>query len=102
VQTFLPYDDFVASAAVLDDRRLGQQRVETYQILRALTWTSYGWKNHPAVTMWRGFTPALVRYGLDVCDAWEPDDLPYAWPIWPRWRRRPMPIRSSASCRPRP
>jgi hypothetical protein len=71
VQTFLPYDDFVASAAVLDDRRLGKQRVETYQILRALTWTSYGWKNHPAVTMWRGFTPALVRYGLDVCDAWE-------------------------------
>jgi hypothetical protein len=21
--------------------------------------------------MWRGFIPALVRYGLDVCDAWE-------------------------------
>jgi Pyrimidine dimer DNA glycosylase len=71
VQTFLPYEDFVASAAVLDDRRLGKQRVETYQILRALTWTSYGWKNHPAVKMWRGFVPALVRYGLDVCDAWE-------------------------------
>jgi hypothetical protein len=71
VQTFLPYEDFVATAAVLDDRRLGKQRVETYQILRALTWTSYGWKNHPAVKMWRGFVPALVRYGLDVCDAWE-------------------------------
>lgn len=71
MQTFLPYDDFVASAAVLDDRRLGKQRVETYQILRALTWPAYGWKNHPAVRMWRGFTPALVRYGLDVCDAWE-------------------------------
>jgi hypothetical protein len=71
VQTFLPYEDFVATASVLDDRRLGKQRVETYQILRALTWTSYGWKNHPAVKMWRGFVPALVRYGLDVCDAWE-------------------------------
>ena len=71
MQTFLPYPDFVASAAVLDDRRLGKQRVETYQILRALTWPKYGWKNHPAVRMWRGFTPALVRYGLDVCDAWE-------------------------------
>jgi Pyrimidine dimer DNA glycosylase len=70
VQTFLPYADFVASAAVLDDRRLGKQRVETYQILRALTWPAYGWKNHPATKMWRGFTPALVRYGLDVCDAW--------------------------------
>ena len=71
MQTFLPYEDFVASAAVLDDRRLGKQRVETYQILRALTWPEYGWKNHPATKMWRGFTPALVRYGLDVCDAWE-------------------------------
>jgi hypothetical protein len=71
VQTFLPYEDFVASAAVLDDKRLGKQRVETYQILRALTWPAYGWKNHPATKMWRGFTPALVRYGLDVCDAWE-------------------------------
>lgn len=71
MQTFLPYEDFVASAAVLDDKRLGKQRVETYQILRALTWPAYGWKNHPATKMWRGFTPALVRYGLDVCDAWE-------------------------------
>jgi len=71
VQTFLPYADFAASAAVLDDRRLGKQRVEAYQILRALTWPAYGWKNHPAVRMWRGFTPALVRYGLDMVEAWE-------------------------------
>ncbi len=111
MQTFLPYEDFVASAAVLDDRRLGKQRVETYQILRALTWPAYGWKNHPAVRMWRGFTPALVRYGLDVCDAWEargradatraalltftggrvPDlaDLPYVWPPSDRVRTPP-------------
>ena len=51
MQTFLPYPDFEASAAVLDDRRLGTPRVETYQILRALTWPRYGWKNHPAVRM---------------------------------------------------
>lgn len=60
MQTFLRYEDFVATAAVLDDRRLGKQRVETYQIPRALTWSSHGWKNHPAVKMWRGFVPALV------------------------------------------
>ena len=70
MQTFLPYPDPAASAAALDDRRLGKQRVETFQVLRALTWPSYGWKNHPAVAMWRAFVPALVRYGLDVCDAW--------------------------------
>ncbi|HMC68015.1 MAG TPA: pyrimidine dimer DNA glycosylase/endonuclease V, partial [Mycobacteriales bacterium] len=36
MQTFLPYSRFDASAAVLDDLRLGKQRVETLQILRAL------------------------------------------------------------------
>lgn len=71
MQTFVPYPDFGASAAVLDGRRLGKQRVETFQILRALTWPTYGWKNHPAVRMWRGFTPALVCYGLATCDEWE-------------------------------
>lgn len=71
MQTFLPYADFAASAAVLDDRRLGKQRVETFQILRALTFPTYAWKNHPAVRMWRGFLPALVTYGLATCDAWE-------------------------------
>jgi hypothetical protein len=70
MQTFLPYPGFAASAAVLDARRLGKQRVETFQILRALTWPSYAWKNHPAVRMWRGFVPALVAYGVTVCDEW--------------------------------
>jgi hypothetical protein len=70
MQTFLPYADFQASSAVLDDRRLGKQRVETFQILRALTWPDYAWKNHPAVRMWRGFVPALVRYGVTTCEEW--------------------------------
>jgi hypothetical protein len=70
MQTFLPYADFRDSSAVLDDRRLGKQRVETFQILRALTWPAYAWKNHPAVRMWRGFVPALVAYGLANCDEW--------------------------------
>ncbi|HUR52321.1 MAG TPA: MSMEG_6728 family protein [Mycobacteriales bacterium] len=70
MQTFLPYADFAASAAVLDERRLGKQRVEALQVLRALTRTPYGWKNHPAVLMWAGAEEALVRYGLDVCAVW--------------------------------
>ncbi|MDQ1633770.1 MAG: hypothetical protein QOJ32_579 [Frankiaceae bacterium] len=70
MQTFLPYADFTASSVVLDDRRLGKQRVETFQILRALTWPEYAWKNHPAVRMWRGFIPALVAYGLANCGEW--------------------------------
>src|SRR4051794_41669190 len=70
MQTFLPYADFGASSIALDDRRLGKQRVETFQILRALTWPNYAWKNHPAVRMWRGFVPALVAYGLANCAEW--------------------------------
>lgn len=70
MQTFLPYPSFSGSAAVLDQRRLGKQRVETIQVLRGLVVTGYGWRNHPAVKMWIGYEEALVRYGLDVCDAW--------------------------------
>jgi len=70
VQTFLPYPDLRTSCLVLDDRRLGKQRVETFQILRALTWPDYAWKNHPAVRMWRGFVPALVAYGFANCREW--------------------------------
>jgi hypothetical protein len=70
VQTFLPYPDFARSAAALDSPRLGKQRVEVLQILRALTFPSYGWSNHPATLMWRGRVPALVSYGLAMVDAW--------------------------------
>lgn len=71
MQTFLAYPDFERSAQVLDDRRLGKQRVETLQVLRALHLDGYGWSNHPAVTMWRGHTAALVSYGTAVVDEWE-------------------------------
>jgi hypothetical protein len=70
VQTFMPYADFYATAAVLDYRRLGKQRVETLQILKALTVPGYGWANHPAVVMWRGYERSLVAYGLAICDEW--------------------------------
>ncbi len=70
MQTFVPFPDLRTSCVALDDRRLGKQRVETFQILRALTWPDYAWKNHPAVRMWRGFVPGLVEYGLENCREW--------------------------------
>jgi len=70
VQTFLPYADFARSAAVLDSPRLGKQRVECLQVLRALELDEYGWRSHPVVVMWRGRTPALVVYSLEVVRAW--------------------------------
>jgi Pyrimidine dimer DNA glycosylase len=70
VQTFLPYPDFAASAAALDNQRLGKQRVEALQVLRALTRTTYGWKTHPAVRMWAGYPDGVAAYGLAVCVEW--------------------------------
>jgi hypothetical protein len=70
VQTFLPHPDFERSARALDLRRLGKQRVEALQVLRALTREGYGWQHHPAVRMWRGHAEALARYGLVCCAVW--------------------------------
>ncbi|PXY19153.1 MSMEG_6728 family protein [Prauserella muralis] len=70
MQTFLPYPDFAATARVLDVRRLGRQRVEALQLLRALTVPGHGWRHHPAAKMWAGYEEALTRYGLDICEHW--------------------------------
>jgi len=70
MQTFLPYNDFVKSAQVLDRQRLGKQRVETLQLLKALNGESKGWVNHPAAKMWRGYENCLVVYGVAMCDEW--------------------------------
>lgn len=70
MQTFLPYPDFARCAAVLDVRRLGNQRVEALQVLRAITVPGYGWRHHPAARMWRGYEEALGAYGVAVCREW--------------------------------
>ena len=79
MQTFLPegkyfYDGFER----LDDKRLGKQRVEAWQVLNVLLKIdndgkprqSNGWANHPAVRMWRGHEFALATYGLVCCRVW--------------------------------
>src|SRR3954468_12382481 len=70
MQTFTPYGDFEASLRTLDQRRLGKQRVEVIQIVRALTVPGYAWASHPAVLMWKGYEEALGRYGLAMCEQW--------------------------------
>ncbi len=70
MQTFLPHADFARSAAALDRQRLGKQRVEAIQLLRALRGYTRGWRNPPAAKMWRGFESALAAYGLAVCAEW--------------------------------
>jgi Pyrimidine dimer DNA glycosylase len=70
MQTFTPYSDFEATARALDTKRLGKQRVEVIQIVRALTVRGYAWATHPAVLMWKGYEEALGRYGLTMCEVW--------------------------------
>jgi hypothetical protein len=69
MQTFLPFEDFKDCAKILDDARLGKQRVEVLQIYNTLTKGSR-WNNHPAVTMWNGHLDWLLRYGIVICREW--------------------------------
>jgi hypothetical protein len=69
MQTFLPYPDFIKSAQCLDYKRLGKQRVECMQLLKALS-QGGGWSNHPAAKMWRGYEPALKVYMAKCIEEW--------------------------------
>lgn len=71
MNTFLPYPSFVETARVLDDRRLGKQRIEALQIICVLEDGVGGWADHPATLMWRGFTPLLRFYFDCVSREWE-------------------------------
>lgn len=69
MQTFLPSPNFVECARVLDYKRLGKQRVEAKQIIRAIRIVN-GWSNHCAVKMWRGHTECLKLYMNFMIDEW--------------------------------
>jgi len=81
MQTFLPYKNIYKSSKVLDQKRLGKQRVEVLQLLNSIKASKEdrpykGWKNHPCRKMWylkdsHDHSNALVEYGLDVCIAWK-------------------------------
>lgn len=78
MQVFLPYPDFKKSLESLDNKRLGKQRVETYQLIAGLegrpTKTgkpySKGRVNHPISQMFRDNLPALKQYLNDSIDVW--------------------------------
>lgn len=61
---------FAVVARSLDNKRLGKQRVEAYQILNTLTGKSTGWLNHPATKMWQGNEWQLANYGYEICQEW--------------------------------
>ena len=73
MQTFLPFRSFRKSAACLDDKRLGKQRVEALMIVKILSGENDHsvYRNHPAVRMWQGYQDALCYYGLIMCLEWK-------------------------------
>lgn len=66
MQTFITHEDYVDTAKALDTKRLGKQRVEAYQIIKALLGESNGWIHHPATKMWQGHEYELALYGLTI------------------------------------
>jgi len=70
VNTFVPCDDVEKCARELDWRRLGKQRVEAYQIWRALKGYTRGWRNHPAARAWEGHECALAVYCNAMIREW--------------------------------
>lgn len=95
MQTFVPNVRMHLSVQCLDNRRLGKQRVEAWQILNTLR-NGGGWSNHPAVRMWEFHEAALAYYGLLCCIEWKargfqdtmlPQFLPHALPPMelPKW-----------------
>lgn len=69
MQTFLPYVDFTRSAQCLDTKRLVKQIVECQQIFNALLLPeAKGWKNHPAVTQWKGYESSLLDYMAEMVE----------------------------------
>lgn len=70
VTTFLPFPDFKQSISVLDTKRLGKQRVEASQILKAIR-NGGGYAKHPATKMWIGYENALCQYYNICLDEWE-------------------------------
>lgn len=72
MMTFIIIGDFILNAQLLDDKRLGKQRVEAMQILNILiaelkegssvASKKQAWINHPIVKAWRGYIPALQYY----------------------------------------
>lgn len=72
MMTFLPYEDYEKSVKVLDNKRLGKQRVECLQLINILEGkqTSNGWKNHPALKMWVGHIDSLKFYCNCCIDEW--------------------------------
>lgn len=71
MQVFSPFTSFTDIANCLDKKRLNKQKVEIYQIFNciALGNNAKGWKNHPAISMVRGYELFFIDYALEIANS---------------------------------
>lgn len=70
VNTFVISTDLTQCARQLDYRRLGKQRVEAMQIIKALEGGNPGWSKHPATLMWKDHVSHLKVYCNHMIREW--------------------------------
>ena len=70
VNLFVLSANLKENARLLDNSRLGKQRLETKQIINTLEGNSEAWSNHPATLSWRGYVPALKIYYNFIVREW--------------------------------
>lgn len=68
--TLHPWQTMRLSLEALDNKRLGKQRVEAYQIWRTITGQLKAWRAHPATHAWYGYPDALGVYVAINCALW--------------------------------
>lgn len=99
MMTFIIMADFILNAALLDDQRLGKQRVEAKQIVDIIEGKKKAWSNHPIVLAWTPFLIGLKYYTNCIISEWInrgrvnnmelypdlPDMIPIPW--WAQWDR---------------
>lgn len=72
MMVFIPFNDPIKIAKILDYKRLGKQRVEARQILSIILGEAKGsaWRHHPAVLMWKDYPRALKYYYNMMIKEW--------------------------------
>ncbi len=67
--TYITHIKFGDTARALDDRRLGHQRLEAWQVFDGLTMGRED-RSEPVFRMWQGHEFALAVYGMILCNEW--------------------------------
>ena len=68
--TFIPYESFVQSAKVIDNKRLWKEILETNQLCKAIYNHTDFYKNHPIRKMWEKHYNWLEYYKAVFVQEW--------------------------------